>query len=51
MMGMSSKGIGSKIIALWWPIFAFVCMGFEHSVANMTFITSGMMHGADITVG
>ena len=51
MMGMTCKDIGSKLLALWWPILAFVCMGFEHSIANMFFISSGMMHGADVSVG
>jgi formate/nitrite transporter FocA (FNT family) len=25
----------SKVIAVWWPTFAFVCLGFDHVVANM----------------
>ena len=36
---------------MWWPILAFVCMGFEHSIANMFFISAGMMHHADVSVG
>lgn len=25
----------SKVIAIWWPTFAFVCLGLDHVVANM----------------
>lgn len=25
----------SKVVAIWWPTFAFVCLGFDHVVANM----------------
>jgi formate/nitrite transporter len=35
----------SKIAALWPPITAFVALGFEHSVANMTFIPLGIFIG------
>ena len=31
----------------WFPIMAFVCIGFEHSVANMFFIPLGMFLGAE----
>ena len=50
MMGTTASSIGCKIMAMWWPIMAFVCMGYEHSVANMFFIPSGMMHGADVSI-
>lgn len=51
LMGTSAKTTGGRLFGLWWPITAFVVMGFEHSVANMFFIPSGMMHGADVSVG
>ncbi|HNX40720.1 MAG TPA: formate/nitrite transporter family protein, partial [Methanothrix sp.] len=31
-----------KIFACWFPIMAFVTIGFEHSVANMFFIPLGI---------
>lgn len=40
-----------KMMGLWWPIMAFVVMGFEHSVANMYYIPTGMLYGADVTIG
>lgn len=38
-----------KVIALWWPIMAFVVMGFEHSVANMYYLPLGILAGANIS--
>ncbi len=40
-----------KIFAIWFPIMLFVFAGFEHSVANMTYIPLGMFLGADIGAG
>ena len=31
----------SKVMAIWWPTFAFVCLGFDHVVANMFFVVRG----------
>jgi len=41
----------SKIWGIWFPIMAFVTLGFEHSVANMFFIPLGIFLGADVTWG
>lgn len=30
----------SKVVAVWWPTFAFVCLGLDHVVANMFFVVS-----------
>ena len=46
-----SKEMSGKILAVWFPIMLFVFAGFEHSVANMTYIPLGMFLGADVTVG
>lgn len=35
----------SKVALIWPPITAFVALGFEHSVANMTFIPLGIFLG------
>ncbi len=35
----------SKAVLIWPPITAFVALGFEHSVANMTFIPLGIFLG------
>jgi formate/nitrite transporter len=47
--GMAAKDTTGKIIAIWWPVMAFVTMGFEHSIANMFFIPLAIFEGADIT--
>eukprot|EP00771_Trimastix_marina_P003967 gnl/Trimastix_PCT/69.p2 GENE.gnl/Trimastix_PCT/69~~gnl/Trimastix_PCT/69.p2 ORF type:complete len:321 (+),score=88.39 gnl/Trimastix_PCT/69:57-1019(+) len=42
---VSSDTIG-KIFGIWWPIMAFVALGYEHCVANMFFVPLGLMLGA-----
>jgi formate transporter len=37
-LSYSTKSIAGKIIAMIFPITAFVTAGFEHSVANMYFV-------------
>ncbi|MBR2991141.1 MAG: formate/nitrite transporter family protein [Solobacterium sp.] len=46
-----SKDLTGKIFAIWFPIMLFVFAGFEHSVANMTYIPLGMLLGAEIGIG
>jgi formate/nitrite transporter FocA (FNT family) len=38
--------VAGKILAIVFPISAFVALGFEHSVANMYLIPAGMLAGA-----
>lgn len=45
ILAMSAKSSHGKIIALYMPIFAFVVCGFEHSVANMYYLTAGLLSG------
>ncbi len=45
-----AKSMIAKIFAIWFPIMLFVFAGFEHSVANMTYIPLGMFLGADISM-
>mgnify|MGYP006275064185 CR=1 FL=1 len=33
----------AKLILIWWALFAFVGSGFEHSIANMTLLSIGLM--------
>ena len=40
---MASKSATGKIFAVYMPVFAFVACGFEHSIANMYYITAGIM--------
>ncbi|MBR0171184.1 MAG: formate/nitrite transporter family protein, partial [Lachnospiraceae bacterium] len=46
-----SKELIGKIFAIWFPIMLFVYAGFEHSIANMTYIPLGMFLGADVSLG
>ncbi len=47
-MALAARQIIGKIFAIFFPIMAFVAIGFEHSVANMYFIPTGilLMYGA-----
>jgi formate transporter len=40
---MSARGVVDKILAIVFPITAFVASGFEHSIANMYFIPLGIL--------
>jgi formate/nitrite transporter len=50
-MALAARQIIGKIFAIFFPIMAFVAIGFEHSVANMYFIPTGilLMSGAGFT--
>jgi formate/nitrite transporter len=41
-LAVSSKDTIGKIFACFFPIMAFVAMGFEHSIANMYFVPMGL---------
>jgi formate/nitrite transporter len=45
-MSVSSVSAGGKILAIFFPIMAFVASGFEHSIANMYFIPIGLFIAA-----
>ena len=40
---MSGRSVVDKIVAILFPITAFVASGFEHSIANMYFIPMGLL--------
>lgn len=48
-LGLSANNTSGKILGIWWPVMAFVTMGFEHSIANMFFIPLAIFEGADIS--
>lgn len=43
LMATAAKDVVGKILAIFFPILAFVVGGFEHSVANMFYIPVGIM--------
>jgi formate/nitrite transporter len=43
----AAHDVAGKILAILFPITAFVALGFEHSVANMYLIPVGLLNGAE----
>lgn len=43
LMGAAAKEAAGKVLAIWFPVFAFVIGGFEHIVANMYYIPAGII--------
>jgi formate transporter len=41
-MALGAEDIGGKVLAIFFPIMAFVAMGFDHVVANMFFLPAGI---------
>ena len=49
-LSYSARSVTDKVLAVLFPITAFVAAGFEHSVANMYFLPMGVLvrdHGSD----
>lgn len=47
---MVSKSVSGKVLAMWFPIFIFFSIVFEHAVVNMYLFPLGMMLGAEFTI-
>lgn len=47
---MVSKSVSGKVLAMWFPIFIFFTLVFEHAVVNMYLFPLGMMLGAEFTI-
>ncbi|MEJ8572484.1 formate/nitrite transporter family protein [Microbaculum marinum] len=45
-LSVAARTATGKILAILWPITAFVALGFEHSVANFYFLAAGFLAGA-----
>lgn len=51
-MALAATDVAGKILAIFFPIMAFVAMGFDHVVANMFFLPAAIFANAgDITWG
>ncbi len=48
-MAYAGKDVASKIVAIWFPVMAFVTIGYEHSIANMFFIPTAIFYGSPVT--
>jgi len=49
LLGICADDLIGKFFGIWFPIMAFVSIGFEHSVANMYFIPAGILTQGFIT--
>lgn len=50
-MATGISTVEGKILAVWFPIAAFVMAGYEHIVANMFFIPMGIFLGSGVSWG
>jgi formate/nitrite transporter len=48
-LAYASKDTTGKLLGIWFPVMAFVAIGFEHSVANMFFIPAAIFNGSTVT--
>ena len=48
-LSAAARSVEGKIVAIVFPISAFVALGFEHSVANLYLLPVGMLSGAHLT--
>jgi formate/nitrite transporter len=44
-LSLAADSVASKIMGIFFPIMAFVAMGFDHVVANMFFLPAGIFAG------
>jgi formate/nitrite transporter len=44
-MSLAAKNVSGKVLAIFFPIMAFVAMGFDHIVANMFFLPAAIFVG------
>ena len=49
-MALAGRSVTDKLLAVVFPITAFVAAGFEHSIANMYLMPLGMLLGAPVGV-
>jgi formate/nitrite transporter len=50
-LAMAGRSVADKILAIIFPISAFVAAGFEHSVANMYFLAAGFLLRGQVPPG
>lgn len=46
-LSFAAREVTGKILAIVFPISAFVALGFEHSIANMYLVPVAMLHGVE----
>ncbi|NYG55053.1 formate/nitrite transporter family protein [Nocardioides perillae] len=50
-MSLAAPTVSGKVLAVFFPISAFVAMGFDHVVANMFFLPAAVFAGVDLGWG
>ncbi|MBB3101957.1 formate/nitrite transporter family protein [Azomonas macrocytogenes] len=45
-LGYASKDVAGKVLGIWFPVMAFVAIGFQHVVANMFVVPAAIFAGA-----
>lgn len=51
-LSFAAREVTGKVVAVVFPISAFVALGFEHSVANMYLVPVAILHGVEgVTLG
>jgi formate transporter len=48
-LALAADDVAGKILGIFFPIMAFVAMGFDHVIANMFFLPAAIFAGVDIT--
>jgi formate/nitrite transporter len=48
-MAYAAKDLPGKMLGIWFPVMAFVTIGFEHSIANMFFIPTAIFYGSPVS--
>jgi formate/nitrite transporter len=48
-LSVAARSVEGKVIAIAFPISAFVALGFEHCVANFYLLTIGLLSGGKVT--
>ena len=50
-LAANARDLNSKIVGIYLPIWLFVAVGYEHSIANMFTVQMGMFLGAHLSIG
>jgi formate transporter len=50
-LSVAARGVEGKVIAIVFPICAFVALGFEHCIANLYLLPVAMLNGANVSLG
>ncbi|WP_170407280.1 formate/nitrite transporter family protein [Ruegeria arenilitoris] len=49
-LSFAARTVAGKVLAVLWPVTAFVLLGLEHSIANMYFFPQGWAAGATVPI-